>query len=139
MRVFLFRSISALALCSSLFSLLSCGHDQTLESISVTPQNVSISGYVPVHYYATGHYIHPPENKDLTLQVIWKSTTPNIIDFSDPTQPNVAIPTLQGCGTNIQLLAVVYGNPTNPTHGKVVTASTTINVAEPQIGPPCGP
>ena len=137
MKAFLFRSLAVAAI-GFLFSLLSCGHDQKLVSIDVSPQNMTITGVVTVQYRALGHYIHPPETKDITSTVLWQSSAPSIIDFS-PTVPGQAAPTGGGCGTNLILSAVVYSNPTNPVRGSAVVGTATVNVSEPQLPPPCGP
>ena len=118
--------------------MLSCGHDQQLVGITVTPSNTTINGIVTVQYRAVGQYIHPPVSKDITSTVLWQSSSPSVIAF-DPANPGQATPTGMGCGTNLTLSAVVYGNPANPAKGSAVIGNTTVNVVETQLPPPCGP
>jgi len=41
-------------------SLSGCGHDQTLNSISIEPDNATVTGPgLQIHYTALGHYSHP--------------------------------------------------------------------------------
>ncbi|MFZ1918312.1 MAG: hypothetical protein WAU58_12110 [Terriglobales bacterium] len=65
-------------------SLPSCGHDQKLVSIAVTPTSVIYpspsSG--PADFGATGTYIHPPETKDITAQVTWSTDVTELLSFA---------------------------------------------------------
>ncbi len=65
-------------------SLPSCGHDQKLVSIAVTPTTVIYpspsSG--AADFSATGTYIHPPETKDITAQVTWSTDVTELLSFA---------------------------------------------------------
>src|SRR5258708_13137112 len=66
-----------------LFNVSNCGFNQHLTSISIAPSSFTYgsaapanSGQTPIPLTAYGTYIHPPETKDITDQVIWASDTP---------------------------------------------------------------
>src|ERR1700686_4621267 len=92
----------------SLFSLSSCARDQKLVSIAVQPsQGFVFEGYgAQGQFTALGTYIHPPETKDITNQVVWGL---NIANF----------------GT-WEVTAKVYSNPANPSAGSVVVGSAPV-------------
>jgi hypothetical protein len=121
-----------------LVCLLSCGHDQQLVSISVSPNDVTINGFATVQYRALGQYIHPPQTKDITSTVLWQSSAPSVIAFTSNVAGE-AVPSGTGCGTNLIISAVVYGDPTNPPQGTAAVGTATVNVDETQLPPPCGP
>jgi hypothetical protein len=108
--------------------LPSCGHDRQLVSIAVTPTGANIGGTgITVQFTAVGTYIHPPQTRDITSQVIWKSDAPQVIDFVTPGSPGLAT-SGAFCGTNIGISAVVYSNPANPPGGTAVIGRSTVNV-----------
>jgi hypothetical protein len=80
-------ALGALVTIGTLVSLPSCGHDQKLVGITVSP-----SGFIfllpdptlKVQYTATGSYIHPPATKDITGQVTWNADFAQLITFSGP-------------------------------------------------------
>jgi hypothetical protein len=110
------------------FGIFGCGHDQELTSITVTPSDTTITGQgLELQFTAVGHYIHPPESKDITSTVIWKSQADQIISFITPDKPGLAT-SGSGCGTNIGISAVIYGNPNNPSAGNAVIGTATVNV-----------
>jgi hypothetical protein len=109
-------------------TLPSCGHDQTLESIKVSPRNSVITGAgLDLQYTALGYYSHPPETKDITSTVIWKSQADQIIAFETPDKPGLAT-SQSGCGTNLGISATVYSNPGDPANGTAVVGSATVTV-----------
>ena len=108
----------------------SCGYDQQLVSIGVSPKNTTIIGAgLQLQFIALGSYIHPPESKDITTTVMWKSDAEQIISFS-PDTPGLAI-SGTGCGTNIGISAIIYSNPSNPSAGTAVIGRTTVSVTQP--------
>jgi hypothetical protein len=112
---------------------LSCGYNQHLVSITISPQGstITLSGLgqqVGTQFTAIGTYVHPPENRDLTSTAVWATDTPLII-APDPNTPGLFNTTGTGCGTNLGITAKVYSDPSNPTAGSVVVGSATINVA----------
>ncbi len=71
-----------------LLSVASCGDDQQLVSISVTPSTETFgASNIPViqnmgstvQLRALGTYVHPPVTKDITDQVTWASNTPGMV------------------------------------------------------------
>jgi hypothetical protein len=111
---------------TSLLIVSSCGHDQRLDSISIEPQNTTITGPgVEVHFTALGHYSHPPNTKDITDQLTWASSVPQILPVD---QQGVATSTL-GCGTNLEITAT--SNTNTPKADSVVVGSVTVNVKQP--------
>jgi hypothetical protein len=106
-------------------TLSSCAHDETLNSISIEPQNTTITGSgVEVHFTALGHYSHPPNTKDITDLVTWASSVPQIIPVD---QHGVATSTL-GCGTNLEITAT--SNTNTPKANSVVVGSVTVSVKQ---------
>lgn len=80
-------AMGALFIVAALLSFPSCGHDQKLVSITVSPSGFTFLTPDPtlqVHYTATGIYIHPPATKDITSQVTWKADFAQLITFSGP-------------------------------------------------------
>jgi hypothetical protein len=138
MRVLALRCAAALAMVGFTVAMLSCGHDQKLVAITVSPNNMTITGIVTVQYRALAEYIHPPQTKDITSTVVWQSSAPSVIKF-DPANPGQATPTGNGCGTNLLVSAVVYSDPANPAQGTAAVGTATVNVVETQLPPPCGP
>jgi|SRR5450755_1719458 hypothetical protein len=138
MKALAFRGSAVVVVGVFLVCLLSCGHDQQLVGISVSPNDTTINGSATVRYRALGQYIHPPQTKDITSTVLWQSSAPSVIDFISPIAGE-AVPTGTGCGTNLIISAVVYSNPTNPAAGTAVVGTATVNVVETQLPPPCGP
>lgn len=64
-------------------SLPSCGHDQKLVSIALTPQTATYPspGSGAVDFAASGTYIHPPETRDITAQVTWSTDVTELLTF----------------------------------------------------------
>jgi hypothetical protein len=125
---------SGLALTTALLllsMLLSCGHDQALDFITIEPDNSTVVGAgVQIHYTALGHYSHPPNTKNITGQLTWDSSTPQIISVD---QNGVATSTL-GCGTNLEITAT--SNTNTPKADSVVVGRVTVNVSQPN-NPDC--
>lgn len=75
------RGYIGLAMCAliavaAFLSLPSCGHDQKLVSLQVTPVSPGFTFPTPNpgatgQYHAIGTYIHPPVTKDVTSQANW--------------------------------------------------------------------
>lgn len=73
-------SIAALIALASLFlSLSSCGFNQHLTSIRVSPPGATFQAVgSQIQFTAIGTYIHPPETKDITSQVQWSIDSQNL-------------------------------------------------------------
>ena len=72
-RSYIGLALGALVAVGAVLSLPSCGHDQKLVSIAITPQAFTFLTEAGTEQYtATGTYIHPPATKDVTAQATWK-------------------------------------------------------------------
>jgi len=117
-------------------NLSSCGHDEQLVSISITPASetfgasdilVSEDAGLNVQLRALGSYIHPPVTKDITNQVTWSSNSPNVANVNSS-----GVLTAAGidCG-NTLISATVQTNSSSGgvgSSGAIVTAYMTANV-----------
>lgn len=77
-------ALGAVVAVGAALSLPSCGHDQKLVSVAVTPQTAIYltpqSTYVD--FTATGTFIHPPETRDITAQVTWNADVPELLQIN---------------------------------------------------------
>ncbi len=121
-----------------LLSLLvpSCGHDQQLVSISITPaveingaSNIPVSqdAGLSVQLRAIGNYIHPPVSKDITNQVIWASDDTQIATVS---ATGLAVVTGFACGDALMSATVNKNSSAGglSSAGAIVTANMTETV-----------
>ena len=124
-----------------LFNVSNCGFNQHLTSISIAPSSFTYgsaapanSGQTPIPLTAYGTYIHPPETKDITDQVIWASDTP--VAVVDSTGHLTAGPDCGGA--NISASVFTDGGNKN---GNVVVGFMTVTVDGPaSLGcTPAGP
>ena len=120
-------ALGALVMVGAVLSFPSCGHDQKLVSIAVTPTGATITGPgLTVDFKAVGTYIHPPENRDITNSVVWASAVPQAISIL----PNTGVAVSgTACGTNIPITATAYSNPQNKS-GSVVVGTATMTVIQ---------
>jgi hypothetical protein len=102
----------------------SCGHDQQLVSIEVRPAGFVFEGFgAQGQFTAIGTYIHPPQTKDITTQVVWKIDVANLATI---TQTGLVTSTrFDGCGSG-DVTATHYSNPTNPSAGTIIMGSATV-------------
>lgn len=119
-----------------LSTMLSCGHDQQLVSITVVPavENFGATNIpVPddaglnVQLRALGSYIHPPVTKDITSQVTWTSNTPQMVKVD---ANGVITATGLACGGTIISATIVtnHSDGAISSTGALVTGSMTANV-----------
>ncbi|MFZ0796662.1 MAG: hypothetical protein WCA13_08350 [Terriglobales bacterium] len=79
-RSYIGLALGALVAVGAALSLPSCGHDQKLVSLTITPPTFTfLEPYSPPpatnvmeQYTVVGTYIHPPATKDVTSQATWK-------------------------------------------------------------------
>src|ERR1035441_8393717 len=72
-------ALAALVTLGAVLSLPSCGHDQKVVSLTITPTTSTFlePGFIPPppnptqQYVATATYIHPPATMDVTSQATW--------------------------------------------------------------------
>jgi hypothetical protein len=110
--------------CSIAIMVPSCGHDQQLTSIEVRPSGFVFEGFgAQGQFTAIGTYIHPPQTKDITTQVVWKI---DVLNFATITQTGLVTSTrIDGCGSG-NVTASHYSNPSNPSAGSVITGSAPV-------------
>ena len=102
---------------------LSCGFNQHLLSIQVTPNPVVFQGVgATVQFTALGTYNHPPETKDITSQVQWKI---DISYLANINSAGVAVAT-GVCGAG-NAIATVYSDPSNPSSGSAIVGRAAIS------------
>ena len=115
-----------IALCAAAFALItaSCGHDQQLVSVKVTPSHVDFfSPGAQFQMQAMGDYIHPPATKDITTIVKWTSNSPHGVTVS---QTGLAT-AINICGSG-QIFATAYSNPANPPAGSAIQGSADFDI-----------
>jgi hypothetical protein len=110
--------------CSIAIMVPSCGHDQQLTSIEVRPSAFVFEGPgAQGQFTAIGTYIHPPQTKDITNQVVW---TIDVQNFATITQTGLVTSTrIDGCGSG-NVTASHYSNPSNPSAGTVIAGSAAV-------------
>jgi hypothetical protein len=119
-----------------LLSVASCGDSQQLVSISVSPGSETVgASNIPVgadagfsvQLTALGSYLHPPVTKDITDQVTWASSTPEMFTVSST---GLLTATGAACGSTL-ISATVQTNADASglsASGAVVTGSMTASV-----------
>ena len=117
-------------------SLMSCGHEQQLTTISIQPEvetfgasniPVALDAGLSVQLRATGSYIHPPVTKDITNQVVWAS---NDIQMVTVNSTGMITATGQSCGNTLITATVTTNHSTGniTSTGAIVTGTMTANV-----------
>ena len=115
----------AILLCVAAIMLPSCGHDQQLISIALQPSEGFVFEGLGAQgqFTAIGTYIHPPETRDISNQVVWKL---NIGNFGTLTQTGqITYERTDGCGSG-DVTATHYSDPSNPNTGSAIVASAPV-------------
>jgi len=112
---------------SAVLWLPSCGSNQQLLSINVTPATVIFGSTNPALHAqltATGIYTHPPATKDITTQVTWSSSIAGVavVDSTGQVSPAGA-----DCGVAGITASLKTNNPT----GNIVTGTMSVTVDGP--------
>ena len=112
-------------------SLPSCGHDQKLVSIAVTPQTAiyPTPTSLYVNFTATGTYIHPPETRDITKQVTWGANVAELLVINDSGVAGRIAPDGTDCG--ISDISATASEGTGGA-GNIVIGYATATVQNPQ-------
>jgi hypothetical protein len=130
------RLLTLILVCSTVFFVPGCGHDQQLVSINIEPTTQSFGdANTPVdqdagasaQLRAIGNYIHPPVSKDITTQVTWASNTPGLVTVN---ASGVVTATGQACGSSL-ISATVQTNTSAggiTSNGAIVTGTMTASV-----------
>jgi hypothetical protein len=128
-----FSILVLIAVATLLFDLSSCGYNQHLISISIAPTGATFGAVdtsLFVNFTASGTYDHPPEVKDVTNLVTWKSDTPQVASV---TSGGVVSPSL-GCGT-ANVYATFYDSPNQVTSNSAfITVDGPASLGCPQSG-----
>jgi hypothetical protein len=141
-RSYMGLAMGALVAVGAVLSLPSCGHDQKVVSLTITPTTSTFlePGFIPPppnptqQYTATATYIHPPATKDVTSQATWKIDN-GVATMSSPglftaTPPPAGSPpgTAGPCGVADISASVPEGTGGS---GNVVIAVATVTVDDP--------
>jgi hypothetical protein len=135
-------ALAALVTLGAVLSLPSCGHDQKVVSLTITPTTSTFlePGFIPPppnptqQYVATATYIHPPATMDVTSQATWTVdngvatvTAPGVITATPP--PAGSPPGTPGpCGVADISASIPEGTGGS---GNVVIALASVTVNDP--------
>jgi hypothetical protein len=134
-------AMGALLAVGGALSLPSCGHDQKVVGLTITPTTSTFPepGFTPPppnptqQYTATATYIHPPATKDVTSQATWKidngvaTVTAGLVTAAPPPAGSPA-GTPGPCGVADISASVPEGTGGS---GNVVIALATVTVDDP--------
>jgi hypothetical protein len=120
------RYMSSVAVLLAAMNFLSCGNKLKLVSIAVHPTSFTFLTPDPtgkVDFTALGTYMHPPDTRDISSRVTWKTDSPNFVQFNG----SEVSQTGTGCGVGtvsaslndggnliIGYATVTVDDPTNP-------------------------
>lgn len=130
MRQKLSALVGLFAACVLLASLSSCAREQQLVGITIQPGTATFGAPDPnaqIVFTALGSYIHPPETKDLTSQVTWKSDVPQLLDVN----AGVVSPAVGG-GCGIVDISASYTKGSSP-GGNLIMGYATVTIQNPAI------
>src|SRR5437667_10824308 len=92
----IWKGFSLTAVCALALFTPSCAHDRELVDITIHPGGATLPTPDPsaqVIFSALGGFVHPPETKDMTNQVTWKTDIPQLITVNT----RVESATVLGC------------------------------------------
>lgn len=118
--------------------VLSCGHGQILESITLLPSGGFIfEGYLAAgQFKAIGNYAYPTQTKDITDQVLWQL---DVANFGTITQTGLVTYTrTDGCGSGF-VTATSYSDSQNPSAGTAVIGSALVEGVNAGNATKCAP
>jgi List-Bact-rpt repeat protein len=116
---------------ASALSLSSCAHNTHLVGINIIPGNGTFAAVDPsasFQYRAYGTYIHPPKTVDITNQVTWQSSVPQVAQFTGPgtVSPNT------NCGV-APIFATMHDSPNDIISNQVsITVDGPVSLGCPQ-------
>jgi Divergent InlB B-repeat domain len=123
-------ALGAVIAVGAALSLPSCGHDQKLVSVTITPATFTFLEPYPTagteQYTATATYIHPPATKDVTSQATWKIDD-GVVTMSTP---GLFTPAQGYCGGGNISASVPEGTGGS---SNIVTAYATVTVDDPTV------
>ena len=120
------RSWLRYVLCATLLlaaaNFLSCGNQRKLVSITIQPGSATFSTPTiinPAVFTALGTYKHPPDTRDITSQVTWKTDNPGLVNLGGGT-----VTPMGGCGIGDISASVNDG-------GNLIIGYATVTVNDP--------
>jgi len=126
-RSYIGLALGVLVAVGAALSLPSCGHDQKLVSLTITPTTFTFLTPYPSgteQYTAAANYIHPPATKDVTSQATWKIDDGAVT----MTAPGLFTPAPGFCGGGDISASVPEGTGGS---GNIVIAVATVTVDDP--------
>lgn len=107
-----------------LLNLSSCAREQKLTSITLSPSGGFVFGGFGATgtFTAYGNFIHPPETKDVTNQVVWSVDVANFGTINQ--QGVITYQRSDGCGSG--LVNAAYNNPPGNADGSVIVGSAPV-------------
>jgi uncharacterized protein YjdB len=75
-----------------------------MTSLTVSPADSSVNGFgaiIPVQYKAYGTFVHPTETLDLSQDVEWTSSVPQVATVANGAAGGLVTPAGVACGTTI--------------------------------------
>jgi len=109
----------------SLSLLPSCGFKRKLVSIDIVPNAATLGGPgLSLQLQAIGHYVHPPDSRDISTTVTWKSAAEQVVTVD---QTGLAKSQFGFCGDNITITSTGHSDPNDSSSGIVVgTAAISV-------------
>ena len=121
-------TIVLVGIAAALLNTSSCARSQQLVAITLSPSGgFTFEGFgAQGQFTAYGSYIHPPETKDITNNVVWSL---DIANFGTITQQGVVTyERTDGCGSGL-VNATFNSDPSNPSAGSVLVGSAPVKGA----------
>jgi hypothetical protein len=117
--------LSFVLVCGVTLFVPSCGHEQQLVSITLQPSGGFVfEGFgAQGQFTAFGNFIHPPETKDITNQVVWKLDVANLATLTQTGL--ITYNRTDGCGSG-NVTATHYNKGSNATAGPVVVGTALV-------------
>ncbi len=123
-------AMGAVIAVGAFLSLPSCGHDQKLVSMQITPTSftflTNVANQTGEQYTATATYIHPPATKDVTSQATWA------VDFGVVTMNAGLVVPVGGTSCGGATITATMPEGTGGA-GNIVSAYSTVTVDNPAI------
>jgi len=109
---------------------LGCGHPTTMVALTVTPSTagvVGVGGGGQIQFKATGQFVNPSENVDVTNQVAWSSLVPQVVTV------NAQGLATSGLACGVSAITATASEPLigNVGVGAIVTGTASFTVADP--------
>lgn len=108
---------------------LACGHPTTMVALTVTPSTAGVVGVGvggQIQFKATGQFVNPSENVDVTNQVAWASLVPQVVTVN---QQGLAT---SGAACGVSAITATASEPLigNVGVGAIVTGTASFTVAD---------